>query len=198
MSSTFRSWHASISADLLEDRLDLGINLRNDRWDQSLYQQSVREDPFVLLVRKGHPLCDSQTEMSHFSEFGLVSLLLPDWNDVGNLLESQVIALGVAPEVRLRVESLAMALECLHESDALMAGTRALADTNPGLVALEYPEKMPVPKLPVTLVYPRRLRDSVRYRWLSEIISKALQEPNACVQAGAGQRIGFVLAICSR
>ena len=175
VSWNFRSWHSSSSADLLDGRLDLGVHLRNDRWDQSLYQQAVREDPFVLLVRKGHPLSGRQTEMTHFSEFGLVSLLLPDWNDVGNLLESQLTALGTTANVQLRVENLAMALECLHDSDALMAGTRALADINPGLVALEYPAKIPIPSLPVTLVYPRRLRDSVRYRWLSETISRALQ-----------------------
>lgn len=171
----FRSWHSGSSGDLVEGRLDMGIHFRNDRWDQSLYQQTVRDDRLVLLARKGHPLAGKPVEAAHFSEFGLVSLLMPDWNDVGNLLESQLIAIGETPEVRLRVESLAMALECLQETDALMAGTQTLADINPGLAPLEYPRAISVPDLPVTLVYPRRLRDSVRYRWLVEEIREALE-----------------------
>lgn len=171
----FRSWHSGSSRDLLEGRLDLGIHFHNDRWDQSLYQKTVRDDRLMLLARKGHPLAGNSVETAHFSEYGLISLLMPDWNDVGNLLESQLVAIGETPDVRLRVESLAMALECLHETDALMAGTQTLADINPGLVPLEYPPEISVPNLPVTLVYPRRLRDSVRYRWLVDQIRKALE-----------------------
>lgn len=170
-----RDWNTDTGDDLLEGRMGMGIHLFSERRDQSLYQHPLAADRFVLLARSGHPLVGREVHRDHFSRYGVVSLLLPDWNEFGNVLETRLAAEDIEVRVNLRVESLALALDCVRSSDSLMAGTSRLAERNEGLVALKIPPSLDVPSIPNVLCYPRRLRSSVRYQWLTETIIKALK-----------------------
>lgn len=169
----FHSWRSSSNEDLIDGQTDFGLHFFNESRDQSLFQHPLCNDPFVLLARQGHPVADRVLHRKNFSQYGLVSLLLPDWNEYGNVLEASLLGIGEAPRIALRVESLALALQCLQESDHFMAGTRELANNHPELLALELPSSLEVPVVPVVLCYPRRLRQSAKIRWLTETLENA-------------------------
>ena len=166
------TWRAGTEADLLEGRTDFGLHLHNEKRDQNLYQHTLSPEQFVMLVRQGHPLADGVLHLGHFSQYGLLSLLLPDWNEFGNLLEAQLAGLDVAPRIGLRVESLSLALQCLRESDLMMAGTRALAEQDDDLLALDLPASLTPPESPLVLCYPRRLRQGARYKWITSVLEE--------------------------
>lgn len=170
----FHSWHSGSVKSILEGQLDLGMHFLNETWEQSLYQQTIIEDPFVLMVRKDHPALGQPAELSLFERYGLVSLLIPDWNDHGNVLELKLKALCITAPVSLRSESLAMALDCLKSSDCVMAGTKAMAAGQDDLSVLEYPPDLNTQNLPVVMGYPRRMRNSARYTWLTSTIKTVL------------------------
>lgn len=171
----FHAWHTGSVKHILDGQLDLGIHLQNDSWEQSLYQQKVGLDPFCLLVRRGHPAAGATVEHSMFDRFGLVSLLLPDWNEHGNRLESTLHSHGIPTRVSVRCESLTMALNCLKSSDCMMAGTRELADATEELETLELPDDLNITNLPIVICYPRRMQNSTSLGWLTSTIEAAIK-----------------------
>jgi DNA-binding transcriptional LysR family regulator len=93
--------------------------------------------------------------------------LLPEYNDYDNRLEAALRALGIEPRVRLRTDSLALAMERLRSSDWLMAGTRSMSGKTAGLQMLPYSPEFALPDTSVVLCYPRRIRNSPRTNWLA-------------------------------
>lgn len=169
-----RNWHPGSVRRILDGQLDFGLHFQNDAWEQSLYQQPVRQDSLVLMVRKGHPALRNSPGLAIFRQYGLVSLLIPDWNDYGNVLELKLRSLGIEPRVALRAESLDLALDCLASSDCVMVGNGALTAKQDGIVAMDCPVELEVEDLPVVMCYPRRMRDSVRYNWFAATIKAAI------------------------
>lgn len=171
----FETWRNTTVSDILEGKVSLGIHFVNDRWPQALYQQRVGKDDYVLMARKGHPALRGKQTMKLFEQHSLVSLLLPDWNDYDNLLESALRGQGVEPKVSLRTDNLGLALESVRDGNSLMAGTRALARQFDNLKTLDYPSQIPLPESTVVMCFPRRLRNSARYLWLADEVKAVIK-----------------------
>lgn len=165
---SFQTWHASTVAEILDGRTALGIHIENPGWPQSLYQQPLLEDHYVLMARNGHRELGRKPGMKVFEQFPLVSLMLPDWNDYENRLEGAIRAAGIQPQVNLRTDNMGLALDSLKKGDCLMAGTRSLVDHLPDIDYLDYPREIELPGANVMLCYPRRQRNSAKYLWLEE------------------------------
>ncbi len=165
---SFQTWHASTVAEILDGRTSLGIHIENPGWPQSLYQQPLVEDNYVLMAKKGHEALSKKPHMKLFEQYPLVSLLLPDWNDYENRLESAIRATGVEPQINLRTDNMSLALDSLRKGRCLMAGTQALVDHLPDIDCVDYPREIEPPSANVMLCYPRRQRNSAKYRWLEE------------------------------
>ncbi len=170
----FETWRSTSVVDILEGRVAFGIHYYNEKWPQTLYQQNVGKDDYVLLARKKHPGMRGKPSMELFRKYQLVSLLLPDWNDYDNRLESELRAHGIEPQVAMRTDNLAMALDIVGNSDKIMAGTQAMAQKLDELKSLPYPPEIALPDSTLVMCYPRRLRNSARYNWLAEQVTQVL------------------------
>ena len=170
----FETWRSTSVVDILEGRVAFGIHYYNEKWPQTLYQQNVGKDDYVLLARKKHPGMRGKPSMELFRKYQLVSLLLPDWNDYDNRLESELRAHGIEPQVAMRTDNLAMALDIVGNSDKIMAGTQAMAQKLDELKSLPYPPEIDLPDSTLVMCYPRRLRNSARYNWLAEQVTQVL------------------------
>lgn len=170
----FETWRSTTVSDILEGKTSLGIHFINHKWPQALYQQKVGKDDYVLMARKGHPALQGKQTMKLFEQHSLVSLLLPDWNDYDNLLESALRGQGVEPSVSLRTDNLSLALESVRDGNSLMAGTRALARQFDNLKSINYPSQITLPESTVVMCIPRRLRNSARYLWLADEIKAVI------------------------
>ena len=158
----------------MDGRTAFGVHFASDRWPQSLYQQVLASDEYVLMAREDHPAMGRKATLSLFRSYALVSLLLPDWNDHGNLLESELRANGVERKLHLRTENLPLALESLVNSDSMMPGTQSMVEREVGLGTLPYPPELSVPDATLVMCYPRRLKNSARYAWLSQAVLEVL------------------------
>ena len=170
----FHTWRASTVPEILDGRVVMGVHIENEHWPQSLYQQPLVEDGYVLMARRGHRALRAKPGMELFTRYSLISLLLPDWNDYDNRLEAAIRGQGIQPRVSLRTDNMHLALDSLRNGDSLMAGTRALADGLDDIDCLGLPEEIEQPGSTLMLCYPRRSRNSPRYRWLWEQVRGVL------------------------
>ncbi len=162
-----QTWGPSTLTDILDGRVLLGVHYRNDRWPQDLLQETIAQEEYVLMAREGHEALGREATPNLFRNHSLISLLLPEYNDYDNRLEAALRALGIEPRVRLRTDSLALAMERLRSSDWLMAGTRSMSGKTEGLQMLPYSREFTLPDTSVVLCYPRRIRNSPRMNWLA-------------------------------
>ncbi|QFU76456.1 LysR family transcriptional regulator [Halioglobus maricola] len=171
---SLETWRASTSGEILEGGVALGVHFGSSKWPQALYQQRLGRDEYTLMVRTDHPAGRRRPTMKVFERYPLISLLLPDWNDHENLLESTLRSLDLMPKVALRTDNFTLALDRLRHTDELMAGTMAVVQQESDIKAVPYPAEIPLPDAEVVACYPRRLRNSARQRWLVALVAEVI------------------------
>ena len=162
------TWGPNTVGGLLDGRITLGIHYRHDKWPQALFQETLVKDQYVLMSREGHPAARARPALDLFRDYPLISLLLPEWNDYDNRLESALAGLAIEPQIKLRTDDLSLALEQLRASDCLMAGTRSMTERLDRIQLNSYPRELQLPDSTAVLCYPRRMRNSSRMNWLAK------------------------------
>lgn len=145
---------------------DLALGIFDDL-PAGFYKRKLYEEPFVCIVRSGHPtLADAMTP-ERFVALPHVTVLITGIGDAP--VDLALARVGLKRRVAVRVPHFLAAAMIVAESDLILSLPRGLArklEASLPIRVIELP--VPVPPVAPTMIWHERRQDDPAHRWLRE------------------------------
>jgi len=159
-----------IGTELASGRLDLAIDTP-ELSSADLEQERIREEPFVLVMRKGHPSARGKLTLERF--LSLQSIAVTSRRTGRSNVEEAVRRVGFTLTPVMRFPHLMPALNIVRTTDCVLVAPAATVPLH-GLLCRELPFTMQ----PLSLSqYWRSSADDPALRWLRALIRSAAKPP---------------------
>lgn len=162
----------TMADDLHKARADLAVDAFIAD-DDRLQRDILLEEELVVVARQGHPVLKGKCGKSQFLQAEHV--VLPDRNR--RLPLDQILnARGWQRRTGARVSQFASMLAAAAGSDMIATAPRRLATQYAGALNLQVlPFPVPVPPVPIYLLWPPAQDQDVAHQWLREQLSATIQ-----------------------
>lgn len=137
-----------------------------------LVMKRLGEVSFCVLARRGHPVARKLT-VSAWQRYPHV--IVTTGNGAPNRVAEALEAAGIRRTVGLTVSGFLAAPWVVAKTDMLLAAPRELSGEIAealGLVRLRPP--VPLPKIPIAVMWPQRAATDAGHRWLRELVTETL------------------------
>ncbi|MDW6019613.1 LysR family transcriptional regulator [Vibrio plantisponsor] len=114
------NWSESTEQQLLNTKIQVGINYYPINVTKDLVHQSVLPAQFRLIARKSHPLSNKLATLEEISQYPLVVSIIPNFTAKNSKIEHTLRKLGLSSNIILRSDNAHLCLSTLKRSDALM------------------------------------------------------------------------------
>ncbi|CAH1523344.1 Transcriptional regulator, LysR family [Vibrio owensii] len=114
------NWSESTEQQLLNTKIQVGINYYPIDVSKDLVHQSVLPADFRLIARKSHPLCDKSVTLEEISQYPLVVSIIPNFTAKNSKIEHTLRKFKLSSNIILRSDNANLCLTTLKHSDALM------------------------------------------------------------------------------
>ncbi len=172
-----RSFSPDWRADLEQGRSDLAFTvLRGARG--ALRQRKVVEDPWVVLLRRGHPALDAPWSTKRYAEGEHAIMGVPGSGP--SAIDRALRQRGLSRRVVFRASSPLVVALSAAQSDLRVTTTRALAHTLARSLPLEL-RRLPLEVAPLSLplVWHERQHAVARQRFFRELVAKTVARVEA-------------------
>ncbi len=114
------NWSESTEQQLLNSKIQMGINYYPINVSKDLIHQLVLPAHFRLIARKSHPLCDKLATLEEISQYPLVVSIIPNFTAKNSKIEHTLRKLKLSSNIILRSDNAHLCLSALKRTDALM------------------------------------------------------------------------------
>ncbi len=114
------TWSESTERNLLDGRVQLGINYSPVRISRDLKSKKIRPVSFRFLVRKDHPLCNKSVSIEDMIQYPFVAPIVPNYTSKISKFERVCAKLKLSVNVILRSDKEILCLACIKCSDAIL------------------------------------------------------------------------------
>lgn len=168
-----RGFGAAWREDLAEGRVDLAFGVLN-RSDGALRARSVLDDPWVVLVREGHPALQKSWSADHFASLSH-GLMTVDGRGHGHV-DRALHRKGLKRRVAFRATSPVVVAAMAAETDLAVTTSQLLARWLIRRFPLAIrPLPLEAEPLRIPLVWHEKLHHDPRHRFLRELVVDAAQ-----------------------
>jgi DNA-binding transcriptional LysR family regulator len=162
--------------DLASGHLDLAI-LPRRRSSRALVWRKLLQDPFISVVKRGHPRVRGRPTLAEFAALSHV-VVVPEAG-TRNALDERLKAIGLSRHVALRVPSFLPALVAVASSELVLTAPQSLVRAFAEPFALSvFAPPLPVGGITVSAAWHERQRRDPGHAWLRAQL----------VRAASGQR----------
>ena len=165
--------------ELALGNLDFAIHIEQVHYSDEFRVELLGGSPPAILTRESHPLTRGEINWQRLSQFPLIRLYVPDWEQ----LELQHSAAAITPMLdhiqgTLEISHLLTALEVLRHTDYFMPAPAYILqneDATRGITALPVPQGQDY-SINYALVAHNRTANSALHNWLWEQITCTIAE----------------------
>lgn len=169
-----RSFSRDWRQDLADGAVDLAFGVLSGD-ETGLRRKALHDDPWVVLLRGGHPACRRRWDLDAFTRYG--HGLMTVTGDGPGQVDRALAARGLERRIAFRASSPLVVAMATAESDLLVTTTRSLAlRLSPLLNLVIKPVPLEVKALALPLVWHERLHHDARHRWLRDLVSGVVGE----------------------
>ncbi|MGR5350449.1 LysR substrate-binding domain-containing protein [Vibrio mediterranei] len=170
-----KGWDSTSAEQLLDDRAVIGVNYYSSSLPNSICQETLADEVFVLLAHEEHPLhrLDNITN-KELSEYDFVSLALPFIDEKSLYLDSVLQEIGVEGNIALQTDNLMFAMQVAENMGLLLLSTIDVANyPNTTLKPLKYEtDKKYLPDSAIVCTYARKNRNKPIVKWIKSIFAE--------------------------
>ncbi len=113
-------WSESTESNLLDGRLQLGINYYPIRISKDLKSKIIKPIGFKFLARKNHPLENESMVLNDIAKYPFVVPIIPNYTNKFSKLERVCTNLGLPINVILRSDNENLCMACIKRTDAIL------------------------------------------------------------------------------
>lgn len=172
--SSVRAAGVRLKEELETGRVDLAIGPFEDI-SEALYQKLLFRQPYVSMLRKGHPLTRGKLTLERFvaAEHLLVDAHDSPYDRINHLLEEA----GIGARTRFRVPHFTAVPYIVSGSDLVVTVPQKLAERAAGPFALAWiVPPLDLPPLQTNLFWHRRFSQDPGNRWLRALVAEVFAE----------------------
>ncbi len=134
----FLNWGKSAVKDIVNGKIQLGLNYTIDHLPKELLHKTIGQDTFKAYVREGHPFKESSVRVEDGHLFEFSTLISADWNYKQSVAEKLLHIHGHEAKVGFRSELPSAVIDITKSTDMVFLGSRYLSlDTDSGLRSLD-------------------------------------------------------------
>ncbi len=172
--SSVRAGAAVLKEEMEGGRVDLAVGPFEDI-SEALYQRQLFRQPYVTMMRKGHPLAKGEMSLARFvkAEHLLVDSHETPYERINVLLGRA----GVGPSVRFRVPHFTAVPYMVATSDLVVTVPQKLAERAAGPFGLEWiTPPLALPPLQTNVFWHRRYGQDPGNQWLRGLLAEVFAE----------------------
>jgi DNA-binding transcriptional LysR family regulator len=161
---------------ILEDGVDVALGSFEDV-PASVNQRELFGDPFVCVVREGHPAVQTTLSLKKYVELAHLEVLPTSQARPGLRIERALAAKGMQRRVMARVPYFSVATRLLAQTDLALTMTREWAQfltEGAPLVVIDLPIKLPPQRF--SQIWLRRHDSDPTHAWFRDLVAKACTE----------------------
>ncbi len=113
-------WTESTESNLLDGRIQLGINYSPIRISNDLKSKHLRRIGFKFVTRKNHPLSNQPVKIDDMIQYPFVAPITPSYTNRVGKFERVTIKRGLPVNVILRSDNQNVCMACIKRRDAIM------------------------------------------------------------------------------
>ena len=161
------------SEQILSEDIDLAFGTFEDV-PEAINQQHLFDDPFVCVLRKGHPRSKKALSLKTYVSLPHLEVLPAPNARPGERIDRLLAAQGVKRRVTMRVPYFFLAAQLVAKGDYVLTMTRAFAEVLARTAPLHIVNvPFAIPPLRFSQIWRRVRDDDEPHRWLREACAKA-------------------------
>lgn len=172
--SSMRAGSLALKEEMEGGRVDLAVGPFEDI-SEALYQRQLFRQPYVTMMRKGHPLAKGEMTLARFvkAEHMLVDANESPYDRINALLARA----GVGPSVRFRVPHFTAVPYMVATSDLVVTVPQKLAERAALPFGLEWTAPpLELPTLQTNVFWHRRYNQDPGNQWLRGLLAEVFAE----------------------
>ncbi|MDK6076125.1 LysR family transcriptional regulator [Massilia varians] len=172
--SSMRAGSLALKEEMEGGRVDLAVGPFEDI-SEALYQRQLFRQPYVTMMRKGHPLAKGEMTLARFvkAEHMLVDANESPYDRINALLARA----GVGPSVRFRVPHFTAVPYMVATSDLVVTVPQKLAERAALPFGLEWiAPPLELPTLQTNVFWHRRYNQDPGNQWLRGLLAEVFAE----------------------
>lgn len=172
--SSMRAGSLALKEEMEGGRVDLAVGPFEDI-SEALYQRQLFRQPYVTMMRKGHPLAKGEMTLARFvkAEHMLVDANESPYDRINALLARA----GVGPSVRFRVPHFTAVPYMVSTSDLVVTVPQKLAERAALPFGLEWiVPPLELPTLQTNVFWHRRYNQDPGNQWLRGLLAEVFAE----------------------
>jgi DNA-binding transcriptional LysR family regulator len=155
---------------LMEGQYDLGVGYLPDP-PETLHRKVLFRDPWVVLVRRDHPLARSPMTLAAYSAAGHVDVSPSGARHYGRLIDRALERNGAARSIALSVPAFLAAAPIVAETDLVATVPARVATLARGAFpVLSFAAPMQLPELEICLYWHERSHREALHRWFRQMV----------------------------
>jgi len=178
--------------ELVLGNLDFAIHIKQTNYSAEYRVEDLGDSPAAILVRQAHPLTRNEVTWERLTQFPLIRLYVPDWEQLElQHNTSAIMAIVDHPMGTLEISHLLTALVVLRQTDFFMPAPAYLLQqeaASAGITGLLVPREAEL-SINYALLAHNRTSNSPLHNWLWEQITCNIRELRTPLQRKMRQRI---------
>jgi DNA-binding transcriptional LysR family regulator len=138
-----------------------------------LHRQHLYDDDWVCVLREGHPALDGLDAQGWAA---LPHILVSPTGGFRGQIDTTLQSAGLTRRVAVTVPHFLTALALVASSDLVLTTPRRIAQSQAGLPLVLRPPPLPLPPIPVSMLWEGRTHQDPAQRWLRTLVARVSSE----------------------